>query len=205
MTQEETLIRIQWEGPFTPQKLGDADQSKWGFLHPRIKAESASVEETLNDASKDFGVYQIYGAHPHYGTDVLLYIGLADAQTFAQRLNNPDKVLGENMTVYVGRLANAEGVESPSDNEWSKQIKWAEKLLIFNHSPAYNAQNIRSLYNLAAPEGLGNAIVRVRNYGEYRSLMPEMSSDYWPDHATQQDIFNKDGDLAPYIYDPKAK
>lgn len=34
--------------------------------------------------STDAGLYQIYGSHPAYGTDALLYIG--KASSFAERL-----------------------------------------------------------------------------------------------------------------------
>lgn len=40
------------------------------------------------DSSKDYGLYQIYGNHPCYGEDALLYIGQANDQTSAKRLNN---------------------------------------------------------------------------------------------------------------------
>ena len=32
----------------------------------------------------DYGVYQIYGSHPIYGSNVLLYIGKAERQVLSQ-------------------------------------------------------------------------------------------------------------------------
>lgn len=63
MNQEE--IHMVWEGPYSYEE----------------------ITNTLRDEYCDFGVYQIYGAHPIYGSDVLLYIGKADQQTFGVRLS----------------------------------------------------------------------------------------------------------------------
>lgn len=57
-------IHIEWEGP---KLLSDINN--------------------LNDPKYDYGVYQIYGGHPVYGTNILLYIGKADKQTFGVRIN----------------------------------------------------------------------------------------------------------------------
>ncbi|MEF3352607.1 hypothetical protein PV403_05425 [Paenibacillus sp. GYB006] len=38
----------------------------------------------VNDYSKDHGIYQVYGFHPIYGSNVLMYIGLAAKQIFYQ-------------------------------------------------------------------------------------------------------------------------
>jgi hypothetical protein len=48
----ERIIHIEWEGPYSLSQL-----------------------DTLNDLRKDYGLYQIYGHHPIYGSNVLLYIG----------------------------------------------------------------------------------------------------------------------------------
>jgi len=39
-----------------------------------------------NNTDEDYGIYQIYGTHPIYGNDTLLYIGKASQQTFARRI-----------------------------------------------------------------------------------------------------------------------
>ena len=56
------MIHLEWEGP-TP-----------------LEAVSG-----LREAS-DYGVYQIYGAHPVYGSNCLLYIGWAVSQHFGVRV-----------------------------------------------------------------------------------------------------------------------
>lgn len=57
----ELIIHIEWDGPFKLDQLSE-----------------------LNNTDIDFGIYQIYGSHPIYGADVLLYIGKADRQTFSK-------------------------------------------------------------------------------------------------------------------------
>ena len=46
------VVKIEWEGPFTIDQVLE-----------------------LNDKSKDFGLYQIYGRHVIFGVGSLLYIG----------------------------------------------------------------------------------------------------------------------------------
>lgn len=64
----------------------------------------------VNDYSKDYGIYQIYGFHPVYGSNVLMYIGLAAKQTFYQRIKQEGWEAikdSENIEIYVGRLCGA--------------------------------------------------------------------------------------------------
>jgi len=60
---DKAIIHLQWHGPFTLIQL-----------------------EKLSDEEKDYGIYQIYGSNPIYGTSTLLYIGKASDQTFATRI-----------------------------------------------------------------------------------------------------------------------
>lgn len=145
------FIHIYWEGP---SSLSDITEDK----------------VSGNDEKIDYGIYQIYGGHPIYGHDVLLYIGKASEQTFSKRISqeahwwfNQDS---NNVKIYLGRLCG----ETPSENTWSTQITKAEKLLIYSHRPAQNSSNINSI----RIEELKNT--HVINYGSYRSLLPEISS-----------------------------
>lgn len=211
---KETIIRILWDGPFVPKNMGgDKGNDRWVFLPHNAMAEAIPVDaignpaktaedvrrevlgkKYLSDATRDYGVYQIYGAHPLYGTDVLLYVGLAgeskkNVRCFADRLKEHAKVYGENITIYVGRLARLRGGKKATPGAWAKQIRLAEKMLIFSHSPAANAGDVASLFSGGATSRkLMREVIRVRNYGEFRSLKPEVSSDYWPDHATQRKL-----------------
>jgi len=120
---DETVIHIQWEGPFSILEL-----------------------EGLSFPSKDRGLYQIYGHHPVYGSGALLYVGKT-GNTFAARvreegwdggsMEDPKKI-----EVYIGRL---KGAGTPPLEQWNREIDLAEKLLIGAHGPAYNSTNIMAV------------------------------------------------------------
>ncbi len=139
-------INIEWAGGFTLEEV-----------------------KTLTNED-DYGLYQVYGTHPVYGTDVLLYIGQADRQKLGVRIPQHEKWIynqdSENVRVYVGRLG---GNCAVSDENWSYQINMAEKLLIFTHKPAYNSSNINTIPNIPLD-------IHVLNWCNYRSLMPEVSA-----------------------------
>lgn len=156
-------IHIFWEGPFRLNELKKVD-----------------------NAEKDYGVYQIYGHHFLYGQHVLLYIGMAQVQTFCSRIkqesweNNSDF---SNIEVYVGRLA---GQKTIDENEWERRIEAAEKLLIYAHLPALNTQSTKTI---PEAEVFSNHVL---NWGVYRSLLPEVSGARYTsrfDHILEQNIF----------------
>jgi len=145
--QNINYIHIEWEGPFLYEEVSRLDKEH------------------------DYGIYQIYGCHPIYGSDVLLYIGKAQNQTFAKRLSqegwgqwNRD---ASRVEAYVGRLS---GSETPED--WDNQINLVEKLLIYAHGPAANTSNLNSI-----PDESAN--LHVLNWGQFRDLMAEVSGARW--------------------------
>ncbi|MCD6365532.1 MAG: hypothetical protein J7M14_06615 [Planctomycetes bacterium] len=153
-------IYLTWDGPYFLKDLKE--------------------DETLNDERHSYGIYQIYGAHPVYGSNVLLYIGKADRQTFSKRIlqeywtfNSDSK----NIEIYIGKLF---AKNQPSNDEWGNLISHAEKLLIYTHSPAQNSANINTL---SKDHQILSEIrnVRVINYDNYRDLMPEVSGDIYID------------------------
>jgi hypothetical protein len=93
------IIHIEWQGPFSYRELS-----------------------SLNDARKDYGIYQVYACHSVYGSGVLVYIGMAGRQTFGRRIpqhrwetgSEPDP---ERLEFYVGRL---KGNEPVSPEQWAK-------------------------------------------------------------------------------------
>ncbi len=156
MVLQTKVIHIQWQGPFKLSKI-----------------------KAIKDESKDYGVYQIYGAHRVYGTNVLLYIGKANKQTFAQRIGQEEWDIWEyNEGKVVIRLGRLVGEQTPSDKQWENQIDLAEVLLINAHKPAQNASNIGELSQLR-DKALRN--VHVLNWGDFGALMPEVSGDRWTD------------------------
>jgi hypothetical protein len=142
-----THIHVQWLGPLT-------------------YAEALQ----LKDAT-DYGIYQIYGSHPVYGSDVLLYIGKAAQQTFGKRLSqelwNYHNQDSSRVAVYVGRLSGYEG--TPADDDWTAEISMVESLLIYSHWPAGNSSGL----NVKFGENLHD--IHILNWGKYRDLLPEVS------------------------------
>ena len=56
---------------------------------------------------RDYGLYQIYGHHPAYGQDVLLYIGKAQDQNFGVRLDRRwefDQSCARPTSIRLGRI-----------------------------------------------------------------------------------------------------
>lgn len=145
-----TLIQIEWEGSYKLLEL------------PKLMNEEI-----------DYGIYQVYGRHPVYGNDVLLYIGKADYQTLGKRISQEDWLYtndSNNHKIYVGRL---HGSQPPTEDLWSTYIDLAERLLIFTHKPAYNSKSIASFPDKELQD------IHVLNWGHYRALLPEVSGLRW--------------------------
>ena len=158
----EKIIHIEWDGPYSLDQL-----------------------ETLKDVHKDHGLYQVYGHHPIYGSNVLLYIGQTCGRTFGERIAEHNFGGGSqedraHIEVYVGRLKGA--TATPSSDDWRNEINWAEKLLLYVHGPAYNPQHMMEL-NEADPR-VSDA--RVFNWGSIRALRPEVSGRRWTKAAMDE-------------------
>lgn len=144
------LIEVIWEGPHYLNEL-----------------------KALEDNKCDYGLYQIYGRHLVYGDNVLLYIGKADRQTIGMRIAQEgwkDHNDASSIRIYAGRFV---GERTMDDSIWSKDIDLAERLLIYVHKPARNS---KSLYHIPNKE-LSN--IHVLNWGDYGSLLPEVSGARW--------------------------
>ena len=139
------IIHIEWKGPFSLDKSSELD------------------------TGRDYGVYQVYGYHPSYGPNSLLYIGQANQQTFCKRLTQEEWELEyRDFNFFVGRLAD---VKQPSDDVWRQRISLAERLLIFALSPAYNSSGLQS------PLGKEFYDVHILNWRNFGSLLPEVSGN----------------------------
>lgn len=171
----EINIKIEWDGPYNLSDIGYIE-----------KEENYKYRDSTLDTNKDYGIYQIYGNHPLYGHNVLLYIGKADQQTFAKRLSQEGWEFNQdykNVKIYVGRLFDK---KQPNINEWSQLIDIAERMLIFAHSPARNSSNILNISkDIQKLKDFEN--VRVFNYGCYKSLMPEVSGELWVKDFTEEE------------------
>ena len=142
---------------------------------------SHSLDEVrVMDEAADYGVYQIYSAHPVYGADALVYIGKANGETFGSRFRQPDyNWSGERdgwenneagIRIHTGRIHVTERERPPTNRRWETWIDQAEYLLICAHSPAWNAKYVRSL-----PASPRYDDVHVLNWGQYGRLLPEVS------------------------------
>ena len=139
-------IHIYWEGPST---LNDI--------------------KLLKNENQDYGIYQVYGHHPLYGNDVLLYIGRAKKRTFGERLPEEGWEFDydpKNTQIYIGLIA---GHDKINNKKWELMIELAEKLLIYSHNPIYNTSNTVTIDREALKD------VRVYNWNTHRDLLPEVS------------------------------
>ncbi len=182
MNEKIENIRITWDGPYGLTDIGydEANNNYKGKVNP-----------SLSDECEDFGIYQVYGCHPIYGNDVLLYIGQAAQQTFSKRLSQGGwefNVDYKNIKFYVGRLFSEK--QPSSENEWDNMIDKAERMLIYAHEPAQNSSNILTITrNKTKLEEFKN--IRIFNYDNHRSLMPEISGELWVKEFEDYDsVFN---------------
>ncbi len=144
-------IRIQWEGP-----------------------HSINEVLALKNEKKDYGLYQIYGHHVVFGGGSLLYIGMAQKQTFGERIKQHycDWLHEENdPAIRVGRIAEEEYKEQDDWRDWENLLEDAESLTIYWNSPPYNTKRINK-YN-------GKAL-HVQNWGNRGSILPEYTSEWKP-------------------------
>lgn len=136
-----TIIDLVWEGPFPVNWDRDGD---------RYTLDSVPV-----DLLQACGVYQIYGLHPVYGPDVLLYIGETKSKSkFQGRLKDH---ISKRFFSFAGLaiyLAPCTEV---------KRIPIVESILISTHMPALNIRNINRAQR-------GSETLLVRNWGTPGSL-----------------------------------
>ncbi|MBA1420974.1 MAG: hypothetical protein FAF03_09030 [Epsilonproteobacteria bacterium] len=161
-------INIWWEGPFAQEEIIDnsIDKSKY------------------DNTAEKIGLYQVYGSHPLYGNDVLLYIGRTKGKSgFKSRLKNRWVIEygndANNVKIYLGTIYSDRMTIIPQEE--NRQIDLAEVLLINALKPAYNSSNIQSV---------GTQYIEkkylVKNMNNYRNLYPILSSEYF----LEDDILN---------------
>jgi hypothetical protein len=150
---KELIADVYWEGPFD-----------W---------------EKRDENCQDYHVlYQIYGAHPVYGHDALLYIGLTNQQV-GQRLKAHTWWVNELHDPVAVRLASVG--EFTTWKQWNRLehydradpelVRKIEALLIYVHKPAHNTQHKASV-DLAKG-------IRIFNSGHFGKLLPELSYKYY--------------------------
>ena len=145
------IIHVQWDGPYDYEEA-----------------------EGLNNKNYDYGVYQVYGSHPVYGSDVLVYI---DWQTTGHSVRDLGTetilrlfVLGKTAGTSVTMLVAWRAARFRTTKLGPKRFSIVEKLLIYSHRPAANSQNIRSIPGATELED-----VHILNWGNRRDLLYEVS------------------------------
>ena len=140
---EIEIINIMWEGPLSPDEVEK---------HPR---------------SGGSGVYQYYGDHHVYGSDVLLYIGQAKKLADRIRKDRFDKLCDRNIKIYLGPVKQ-------------EMLDGVEKLLICASAPARNSYHVIEPLDAADDKSLLNLLIL--NWWNYRSLLPEISGYRFTNH-----------------------
>jgi hypothetical protein len=120
------------------------------------------------DTDYDYGVYQIYGNHPFYGDDTLLYIGKAAQKTFSKRMKGHYDFDAYNLTrIHLGYFCEIDDIDPQN---WEDAISEVEPILIKAHMPPLNGTGVKNL--LGSPE----QNILVFNWGEKGRLFQEVSN-----------------------------
>jgi len=166
-------INIWWEGPFL---ISDILENK---IEPSIYENTADR----------IGLYQVYGTHPLYGSDKLLYIGRTkDKRGFQGRLKNRWVIENgcddENVRIYLGTIFSYDEDIKNQENDF---IEKAEVLLINALKPAFNSSNIQSV-----DKRLIEQEYTIYNHNNYRDIYPILSTKhFWKDTNTNIIITDK--------------
>jgi hypothetical protein len=129
-----------------------------------------SVNTDFN-SKKDYGIYQVYGDHPVYGRDTLLYIGQAKGQTYSQRMKGHTDFDSSQASKFTRfSLSYFCKVDDLCEENWGDAIDIVEQALIKSHFPALNARDVKGFFDAAVPN------ILIYNWGERGSLLPEVST-----------------------------
>ena len=133
-----------------------------------------SLEDVRNgEPGETSGLYQYIGMNDVYRPAALLYIGMSE-RPISRRLEKHNLHLWSSLPVkiLIGNLAVPKETKLDG-NEWRRRIKWAESLLIYTHSPAWNSSNIQNVNWSKVPA------LHIFNWGVRGRLLPEVSTKRW--------------------------
>lgn len=156
---EIKIINIVWKGPLSPDVVSKCTRR---------------------------GVYQYYGDHHVYGSDILLYIGQTD-ELADRNQGRFDVLCDRNIKIYFGRVL--------LPRVRKDMLKRVEKLLICASAPARNSHHVIEPLDEAENKSLLNLLIL--NWGDYRSLLPEVSGYRFTNHlyddpSIRQELSSKD-------------
>ena len=150
------VVEIWWQ----KRILVESDEND-EYLVPKIDAESKS--------SANF--YCIYGQHPVYGNNVLLYIGETKRGGTGKR--TIESRLREHFSGRFWDHTDLEITIGLSEQKLTdEEICAVESILIAAHKPALNRKHIDG-------STTNSKSFIVHNYGYIRSLASECSGHYW--------------------------
>ncbi len=176
------IIEILWRGPFN---ITDLKKDTYN---------NTDYKENLFNKSDfpDYGLYQIYGTHPVFGPNSLLYIGKTDS--FTGRLNahnlNWVKYEYDDVKVYLGAIG-VPNCETVTWSEYDRIQSIAEKLLVFMCQPPYNGY-LKASFD---PPKIENHSLAIYNFGK-KALLPTELSTYY--HSSK---IWEGGEWAPVRYE----
>lgn len=155
------IIDAYWEGPYS----------------------SAAIEKL--EGIEGHCLYQIYGSHPVYGRDSLLYIGLSNRDEIFKRLDEHTWIQNQVdlCQIYIASCGNFTDWEAWANDKRDRYDRYEseaitlsaiESLLIYAHQPSYNSAGLKSTYFAAKP-------FRLFNSGKRAMLLPEVSTQFYSD------------------------
>ena len=152
----EEIYEACWRGPYSEENL-------------------VSLTEEEN---KKFVIYKIYGSHPIYGDNILLYIGMTEQGVKARLIQHnywmDEERFGPSRIYFasIGRFENWKKSEEIEifDRIERETIENVESLLIYAHQPVHNSKSRNS--------AIKSKNLRIFNTGSFGILMPEISGLY---------------------------
>ena len=139
-----------------------------------------AVEALTSDA--DYGLYAIYGTHPCYGTNALIYVGRSGNESVGRAISKESMVYGDlaqaDLRYGIGRLTSP---GAPPRQAAVRSLLRAHELLVAAHSPAFNSPIL-----LTADEFVDDDVL---NWGERRDLLPEVSAARWTEDLHLRENF----------------
>lgn len=159
MKEEFDVVEIEWH----PKLLVRVTGEDWDYR----------VDEIPEACRQRAAFYCIYGSHPIYGEDVLLYIG--ETKSSPGKMRDVGKRIAEHLSGRFQNFLNLSFTLGVANEDLGDdRVKAIESILISAHKPALNRQSI----DAAIPSAAG---LLVRNYGFSRSLFSELSGTYFCD------------------------
>ena len=153
----ETIYEVCWEGPYAKDDI---------------------VSKLAGNENR-YGLYSVYGSHPVYGDNILLYIGMTERGVL-KRLSEHDYWMDQERfgpsRIFVASIGPFVSWEESNEIDVFELpsrdvIERVEQLLIYANGPVHNSKARKSARSASG--------IRIFNTNNYGSLIPEVSSLYY--------------------------